>query len=119
MVLFTTYEASAQSSDPINFRTPVAFMIGDKLLPAGEYTLHVVSETGTLSFRSRDGNVSVLIGSVSMQGKETADRIRLVFHRDGVHYYMSEIWTPGYKTGRTIQQRSSELDLARMRSHST
>ena len=50
---------------------------------------------------------------MAKQGKETADRLKLIFHRYGAHYYVSEIWTPGYKTGRTIQPRASELEMAK------
>ena len=112
-VLFAASVASAQSTDPINFRTPFAFAIGDNLVPAGEYTVRVVSPTGTLSFRSADGNVSVLISSVPLQGTRTEASYRFVFHRYGLHYYMSEIWTPGYKTGRTIRPQARELELAK------
>jgi len=113
VILLAAGVASAQSTDTIKFRTPFAFAIGDKLVPAGEYRVSVVSPTGTLSFRSDDGHVSVLIGSLPKQGKETAERIKLIFHRYGVHYYMSEIWTPGYKTGRTVKPGTTELELAK------
>lgn len=112
-VFLTTFQASAQSTNPLNFRTPFAFAIGDKLVPAGDYTVRVVSATGTLSFRSPDGNVSVLISSLVTYQGEASDRFRLVFHRYGVHYYISEIWTPGYKAGRTIQPYPGEKEVAR------
>ncbi len=113
ILMLTVDLASAQSTDPINFRTPFAFVVGDQLLPAGTYTVRVVSPTGTLSFHSDDGNISVLISSVPVQASQTADRFKFIFHRYGIHYYVSEIWTPGYKTGRTIQPRASELEVAR------
>jgi hypothetical protein len=113
IILLVAGVASAQSTEPINFRTPFAFVAGDQAMPAGEYRVSVVSPTGILSFRSGDGNVSVLVSSQSKQGEETADRFRLVFHRYGVHYYISEIWAPGYKTGRAVQARAAEIELAR------
>ena len=105
--------ASAQSTEPINFRTPFPFVIGDTVVPAGEYTVRVVSPTGTLSFRSDDGKISVLIASEPVQGSKTADHFKFIFHRYGLHYYMSEIWTPGYKTGRTVPACAGELELAK------
>jgi len=106
--------ASAQSTAPMNFRTPFPFVVGDQLLPAGEYTVRVVSVTGLLSFRSsNDGNPNVFINSIPVQKSETESRFKLVFHRYGSHYYVSEIWTPGYRTGRTVMQHPSELKLAK------
>ncbi len=113
VILLATGVASAQSTDPVHFRTPFPFVIGDQRVPAGEYTVRVVSPTGTLSFRSSDGAVSVLIGSVPVQATQTAERFKLIFNRYGAHYYMSQIWTPGYTTGRTVIPRTTELELAK------
>ena len=105
--------ASAQSTTPMNFRTPFAFAIGDQLLPAGEYTVRVVSVTGTLLFSKADGTASGFVNSLPLQKTEFEDRSKLVFHRYGSQYYLSEIWTTGYRTGRTIIQHPSELNLAK------
>jgi len=105
--------ANAQSTEPLNFRTPFAFVVGDRLVPAGEYTVRLVSMPGLLSFRSADGEFNVFINSVPLQKVDSESRFELIFHRYGVHYYMSEIWTPGYRTGRIIMQHPSELELAK------
>jgi hypothetical protein len=105
--------ASAQSAEPIKFRTPFAFVVGDRLVPAGDYAVQLVSAPGTLWFRSADGKVSVFIHSIPLQKADAETRFRLVFHRYGVHYYISEIWTPGEWVGRTILQHPSELELAK------
>ena len=105
--------ASGQSTEPLTFRTPFAFVVGDQVLTAGEYTIRVVSVTGSLSVGSADGTAHVFVNSRPLQKLETESRFKLVFHRYGAHYYMSEIWTPGYKTGRNIVQRPSELELAK------
>ena len=105
--------SNGQSTDPLTFRTPFTFVVGDQVLPAGEYTIRVVSLTGTLSVDSADGTEHVFINSRTLQKLDTESRFKLVFHRYGVHYYMSEIWTPGYRTGRSMPQRPSELELAK------
>jgi len=105
--------ASAQSTAPMNFRTPFAFTVGDQLLPAGAYTVQVVSVTGTLLFSKPDGTASGFISSLPLQKTEFENRSKLVFHRYGSSYYLSEIWTTGYRTGRTIMQHPSELKLAK------
>ena len=105
--------SNGQSTDPMTFRTPFTFVVGDQVLPAGEYTIRVVSLTGTLSVDNTDGKVHVFVNSRPVQKLDTESRFKLVFHRYGVHYYMSEIWTPGYRTGRSMPQRPSELELAK------
>ena len=105
--------AAAQSTGPLNFIAPFDFVVGDAVLPAGEYTIRVVSIAGLLSFRSADGAVSAFINSLPLQKTATEDRYRLVFHRYGSHYYVSEIWTPGYRTGRTLIQTPAELEVAK------
>jgi hypothetical protein len=106
--------ASAQSTEPLKFRTPFPFVVGDQPMPAGEYVMQVPTATGTLSFTNRtDGNASAFVTSVSIEKLETEDSYRLIFHRYGDRYYLSEIWVPGFKTGRMIIQQPSELALAK------
>ena len=106
--------ASAQSTEPLKFRTPFPFVVGDQLMPAGEYTMKVPTVTGTLSFRGgADGDPNAYVNSISVEKLETEDSYRLVFHRYGDRHYLSEIWAPGFKTGRMIIQQPSELALAK------
>ena len=106
--------SSAQLPEPLTFRAPFAFAVGDRVLPAGEYIVRAASTPMMiLSFTSADGKVSAFIRSIPVQKTETETRFRLVFHRYGVHYYISEIWTPGERIGRTMMQCPSELELAK------
>jgi len=113
MVGLAVAAASAQSTQPMNFRTPFVFAVGDQLLPAGAYTVEVLSVTGVLSFRSADGKVTVLVNSLPLQKTQFADRYKLVFHRYGSHYFASEIWAPGYRTGRMLMPYPSEQQMAK------
>ena len=106
--------ASAQSNEPLTFRMPFAFTVGDQQMPAGEYTLLVPSPTGLLSIRNRaDGNIGIFIASFPVEKPEAAGRYKLVFHLYGSQYYMSEVWVPGYRTGRMIIQHPSERQVAK------
>jgi hypothetical protein len=77
--------ANGQSTEPLTFRTPFAFVVGDQLVPAGEYTIRLVSQPGTLSVGSADGTVHVFINSRPLQKLDTESRFKLVFHRYGTH----------------------------------
>jgi len=113
LIGLATGVAPAQFAEPLNFRAPFAFVVGDSVLPAEEYTIRVVSLPGKLFFHSADGTVNIFINSVPLQKASTEDRFRVVFHRYGTHYYLSEIWTPGYHTGRMVMQTPAEVDLAK------
>jgi hypothetical protein len=113
VVILFAVQANAQQTDPIHFRTPFAFVVGETLLSAGAYTVSVVSPTGTLLFKSETGSFSALASSMSVESLDTSNRLKLVFHRYGTHYYISEIWTPGYKTGRAMVPQTSEVEIAR------
>jgi hypothetical protein len=113
IVVLAVGAANGQSTEPVTFRTPFALVVGDQPVPAGEYTFSVVSATGLLLVRSADGSVNIFINSLPVQKLETESRFKLVFHRYGAHYYVSEIWTPGYRTGRVMMQHPSELELAK------
>jgi hypothetical protein len=106
--------ASAQSTVPLKFRTPFPFVVGDQLMPAGEYTMEVPTAGATLAFRNNtDGNASAWVNNVPVEKLETEDSYRLVFHRYGDRHYLSEIWAPGFKIGRMIIQHPSELAVAK------
>ena len=104
--------ASAQSTAPIKFRTPFDFVVGEQLLPAGAYTVQVVSATGTLQVSNASGTAGSFVSSIPLQQLDWESTYKLVFHCYGTQYYLSEIWTPGYRTGRTIIQYPLELKLA-------
>jgi hypothetical protein len=105
--------ASAQSAEPMTFRAPFDFVVGDQLLPAGEYTVRPVSVTGTLSFHSADGKFNVFIHSLPLYRRDSAEKYKLVFHRYGSRYWVSEIWAAGDSTGRVMQPHPSELLMAK------
>jgi hypothetical protein len=113
MLLLAGGLAVAQSREPLRFRTPFAFIVGDQLMPAGEYTVRVETVAGVLSFRGSDGKAGTFIRSMPLVKSKTATRYRLVFHNYGAHYYISEIWVPGYETGRVVVQHPSELEVAK------
>lgn len=114
MLLLTVGVASAQSTEPMVFRSPFPFIVGDQLMPAGEYKIQIPSPTGLLSFRSRaDGNVNAFVNSAPVEKLETESNYKVIFHRYGDRYYVSEIWVPGFRTGRTVLQLAGEQDLAK------
>ena len=97
---------------------PFQFSIGNKSLPAGEYTVRSISDDSSnvlLRIQSRDGKTSAMLQTSTVEGKAQG-RAKLVFHRDGNQYFFAQAWIDGQKTGVEAQksraERAAERELA-------
>jgi hypothetical protein len=80
---------------------PFQFNVGNKTLPAGEYTVAQVnpaSDHAVLQLRSKDGRAGarVQMGSVIGKAQESA---KLIFNRYGNQYFFAQAWVDGDNTG--------------------
>ena len=117
-----TITADAQvSGSKMSASIPFAFNVGNKTLPAGEYTVRVVnpsSDRRVLQIRSTDGRVSAVIQTIgaALNSANNADDARLVFHRYGDTYFFAQAQMAGDSTMlaavKTNAQRSKERELA-------
>ncbi len=91
--LLTTAGAVAQGR-AVQATVPFDFTVGNKVLPAGTYTITPVS-SGAIEIHNRDLPVGVLSPSVAefVQANST-DPGRLVFHYYGHEYFLSQILCP-------------------------
>lgn len=116
MSLYFTLAATAgyaQSDMTLKAHVPFDFEVAGKTLPAGEYSVKQISESGSsLIIQSTDGraNVIVLSNEVEANAKPAADQARLVFHRYGDQYFFETAWRPG-GTGRMILESRRERRL--------
>jgi hypothetical protein len=114
-----TITADAQvSGSKMSASIPFAFNVGNKTLPAGEYTVRVVnpsSDRRVLQIRSKDGRVSAVIQTIGATSNN-ADDAKLVFHRYGETYFFAQAQMAGDATMlaavKTRAQRSKERELA-------
>jgi hypothetical protein len=111
--------AKAQTITSLNLVAdiPFAFNIGDKTMPAGEYTVQCVnpsSSTKVLQVRSKDGQNSVLVQTNSVIGK-LENNAKLVFHRYGDQHFFAQVWLPSDSIG--MQALKSRTEKARELAH--
>jgi hypothetical protein len=109
--------ASAQSQPKMQLKAniPFAFTVGDKTMPAGEYSVTCTnpsSDQKVLQLRSSDGNQSALLRTSSVIGK-TQDAAQLVFNRYGDHYFFAQVWLPADATGMQAPKSHGEKQMAR------
>jgi len=105
----------AQSrSAVLKVNVPFRFFVMDKLFPAGECTVQRTGEHGdALVFRAANLHLvqMQLVNSREVAGK--IDASKLVFHRYGDEYYLTEVWSAGDDRASRLMEGSREMQLAR------
>ena len=93
---------------------PFDFVVGDKTLSAGEYTIQRNWSTSNTAWiirrKDRRGDAKVVL-TVATQSADVPQRSKLVFHRYEDLYFLTAFWTAGDNTGREIQSSDRERNL--------
>ena len=93
---------------------PFEFIVGDKTLPAGEYTIvrvNPASNPAVLQLRSKDGSAGALVTMMPVIAK-ASDRAHLVFHCYGNQHFLSQSWIDGENIGLQAPKPRAERQLA-------
>ncbi len=124
-VATVTAEAQVFGAQRMRARIPFSFDVGQKTLPAGEYTITVLnpnSDRKVLQIRSANGKLSALIHTTGVN-TGTADDTKLVFNRYGDRYFFSQAQMVGESTTlaavKSRAERTKELAVARKRGKAT
>jgi hypothetical protein len=116
MLLFVAAVAAApshaQQISKINI--PFAFQAGGKTLPAGEYrVMRALQDTAAAQLiQSTDGKTAVVVLTDSVDPKKPDVTQKMVFHRYGREYFLSQIWT-GNGLGRKLWTSKREKEAMR------
>jgi len=95
---------------------PFQFQVGNETLPAGQYSVAASSSGETLRISSSSSNATVFRLSSPLSRLETSTRGTLVFHQYGGEYFLSEVWSAGYASGRRLAKSGRERALEQDRS---
>jgi len=88
---------------------PFAFSVGNSQLPAGTYAVREMDRATLI--QSKDSKNSVL-GIYAYAGPSKADETKLVFHKVGDHYFLTEIWTSARGEGLAVPESKLEKELS-------
>ena len=100
-VAMSSAKAQTNASRQLIANIPFEFSVGDKAMPAGNYTVRQInpgSDNAILQLRSKDGSAGAMLQMTSVLGKTQASA-RLVFHRYGNQYFFAQAWTTGDSEG--------------------
>ena len=97
---------------------PFQFNVGNKTLPAGEYTVtqvNAASDNAVLQLRSKDGRASAMLQMICVIGK-TQEGAKLIFNRYGNQSFFAQAWVDGDNTGlqapKSGTERAAKRELA-------
>ena len=90
-------------------KIPFDFSAGQSKLPAGEYLVKDTGTSGTLQIRDTETGKSIfLMTRTRTYGKDVAPR--LIFHRIGDRYFLSQVWMAG-DSGYVLHQDKLEREM--------
>jgi|SRR6266850_1172996 len=115
LLMLTAVTVSAQSERIRVLNIPFSFIVGQKTLPAGEYTVEPnrTDSDNVWLVQSKEGHASALFTTNTVRAGETQEEAKLVFHMYGGQYFLSQIWTAGDATGRELLTPRLERQLAK------
>jgi hypothetical protein len=97
---------SFAQSNGLRANVPFDFTVANKLLPAGTYTIHRES-SGLIQIRNHDKPIAVLtIGN--QDGNTSPNGGKLVFHKYGDQYFLSEILSDWATMNVTVPRSKAE-----------
>ena len=107
LAFLAAYAVEAQ--EPVLANIPFAFSAGKMALPAGEYRVQQSTQGSFMLLIQRtDRSAATYVMSNAVEVNKPQTQSKLVFHRSGNHYYLSQIWVEGHSRGRELAPSANE-----------
>ncbi len=115
LLVVTAISVQAQSERSKVTNIPFSFIVGEKTLPAGEYTVEPIRRDYGKAWlvQSREGHANAVVITIPTLALETQRNSKLVFRRFGDQYFLSQIWMAGDNSGRELLMPRVERELAK------
>lgn len=120
LALASAAVVNGQSGRQVTAQIPFEFIVADQTLRSGQYQVIRANEAGdVLAIRDVDGKSQAMrLTSAVIANNQRDTTAKLVFHRYGSTYFLSQVWLDGRSTGREFakskQERGMELELKRI-----
>jgi hypothetical protein len=103
--------ASLLAQDSIHVKIPFDFTIGAQSFRAGDYAVKENLGSSVVAIQSADHRASVMALTYGVQAHTKPGEAKLVFHRYGDHYFLSQVWTGRNDAGRQLLPSRAEQEL--------
>ncbi len=111
--LVLPFTAAAQAPHGVKAKIPFKFVAGDKMYPAGEYTIVPTSTNRSLVLQKTDGKEMAVLAAGSARGESAPSSARLVFNTYDNRYFLSQVWDGGHESAFTLPASAREQETAR------
>ena len=114
-LLFTAITLFAQTTPSQRLMTaniPFAFAVEDHYLPAGEYLVLTVTPERSIRIASTDGKHTAVVNTLPNYANAPSQNSRLVFHRYGNEYFLTQVWTAGQNVARNPLSSKRAMEIA-------
>lgn len=102
-----------QNAEGLLVSIPFAFTAGRMALPAGEYRVQKSpADSVMVLIRGTNQSVAALVTSMPTLANARQVQSKLVFHRYGDRYFLSQLWMAGYSRGRELAPSAKEREAA-------
>jgi hypothetical protein len=93
---------------------PFDFVVGNQVLPAGEYLVTPASSSRqVILIRSSDNKAAMFATAFGCSSSRPPDQTKLVFHTMGGRYFLYQVWPQGYAQGSELPKSKIEVQLAK------
>ena len=114
LLFFVPLVASAQlgSSNGVQAAVPFQFMVGDKVVPAGECIVQEATMAAeTIVVRSKYSKVSLFTAAAPIEVVQEGRGSALVFHKYGDRYFLAQVRVEGSHTIYQLPESKAEAEL--------
>jgi hypothetical protein len=113
--LFMATAAHAQQQY-VKANVPFDFVVGNRAYPAGEYYVKAIGEgSAVLLIDNRQEAKTGMVLSITCAQLSPSDNTKLVFHRVGNSYFLSQMWTAGNTQGWEFPMSRTEIQISQNR----
>ena len=104
--------AATASADTVGrFQIPFEFLMGDKVLPAGDYKVTVDTDNRRIQLSSWEGSAAVNL-TANTPHRAATDTGKLVFRKYGRVLVLREMWRYGASYGHELITSKAEKEIA-------
>jgi hypothetical protein len=103
----------ARAQENMVVKVPFAFVAGQAVLPAGEYRVDLsISNSALLLTQIGNPYAAAIVVTMPTQANQPQSDSKLVFHRYGNRYFLSQCWKAGSSSGRQLRKSEREEEIA-------
>jgi hypothetical protein len=100
----------------IRAKIPFEFMVGDRLVPAGEYLVTRDGARNAVQIVSLDSGAALAVSYLPTEKNRTGFRHAVLFHKYGDRHFLREVWTGETEVG--VRLPISRAEKEQMSAHS-